>query len=137
MLHKIDELQIIFLFQDARDVINKICHKYPNLESLMFESFQQDFFSNGARGSSWYILPKREKFRELKSICVSIKIEPIEDTDYEPLHGIEWELEKITTEFIDYLKQKCPKITNFHSDNDYSENFTNQLITLEFHGKSD
>jgi len=120
---------------DARDVINKICHKYPSLKSLMFESFQ-DFFFNGARGSGWwYTLPQVEKFHELTTICVSIKIKP--EVIYHPaFNGVKWELEDITTEFISYLKQKCPKITNFHSKNNYSGNFT-QLIILEFHGKAD
>lgn len=101
----------------------------------MFESFQ-DFFFNGVRGSGWwYTLPQEEKFHELTTIYVSIKIKP--KVIYHPaFNGVKWELEEITTEFISYLKQKCPKITSFHGKNNYSGNFT-QLITLEFHGKAD
>jgi len=104
----------------------------------MFESFQnqQDVFMDEIlKGTLSCTLPKEKKFHKLTRICVSIKIQPEEE--YEPFYGVKMELETITTEFIDYLKQKCPKITNFHSENDHSGNFTNQLITLQFHGKAD
>ena len=72
----------------------------------MFESFQ-DFFFNGARGSGWwYTLPQVEKFHELTTICVSIKIKP--EVIYHPaFNGVKW------TWILQYLSTQNGQILEF------------------------
>ena len=124
----------LFQFQNATEVINKICHNYPNIETLMYESFPLEFFLYGEtvyHGSSLYDTPNEEKFLKLRNICVIFNTK----RDY-----INLNMETTRTRFIDYLKQKCPNITNFYSKEERSKpnrNSYQEFITLEFHGKSD
>ena len=130
------------------DIVDKICRSYPNLETLTLETYEMYYFLFGDIESS---SPKHEKFRKMTSFCVSIK-----NYIQLPLDMIDLSDQKLLfitkkTNFINYLSEKCPKITNFQfkdekdeiiiSENSYNvDHFghTNmhQLTTFAFHGKS-
>ena len=129
------------------DIIDKICWFYPNLETLTLETYEMFYFLYGAIENS---SPEHEKFQRMTSLCVSIK-----NYIQLPLDMIDLSQQKLLfmskkTNFINYLKKKCPRITNFHikdekgeiivSENNHDvDHFghTNmhQLTTFAFHGK--
>ena len=126
------------------DVIDKICRFYPNLETLTIESYELYYFLYGTRDKS-----APEKFQKLTSICVSLK-----NYIQLPLDKIslsEQKMESKKADFMNYLRKKCPKITNFqikdergetiNSEDHFDvEHFGNtkmhQLTTFTFQGKS-
>ena len=130
------------------DIVDKICRSYPNLEILTLETYEMYYFLFGDIENS---SPKHEKFLKMTSVCVSIK-----NYIQVPLDMIDSSDQKLSfitkkTNFINYLSEKCPKITNFQfkdekdeiiiSENNYNvDHFghTNmhQLTTFAFHGKS-
>ena len=87
-----------------------------------------------------------EKFQNLTSICVSLK-----NYIQLPLHKIslsEQRIEYKKADFVNYLRKKCPKITNFQIKDERGETInsenhfdvehveTHQLTTFTFQGKS-
>ena len=120
------------------DIIDKICRFYPNLETLTLETYELYHFLYGTRETS-----ASEKFHKLTSICVSIK-----NYIRLPCLGLDnQEVESKKTDFIDYLRKKCPKITKFqikdergetiNSENHLGNTDTHQLTTFAFQGRSD
>ena len=115
---------------------------------LTLETYEMYYFLFGDIESS---STKHEKFQKMTNICVSIK-----NYIQLPLDMIDLSDQKLLfitkkTNFINYLSEKCPKITNFQfkdekdeiiiSENSYNvDHFghTNmhQLTTFAFHGKS-
>ena len=113
---------------------------------LTLETYEMYYFLFGDIESS---SPKHEKFQKMTSICVSIK-----NYIQLPLDKIslsEQKMESKKADFMNYLRKKCPKITNFqikdergetiNSEDHFDvEHFGNtkmhQLTTFTFQGKS-
>ena len=130
------------------DIVDIICRSYPNLETLTLETYEMYYFLFGDIENS---SPKHEKFRKMTRIFVSIKNYMQLPLDMIDLSDQKLLITSKKTNFINYLREKCPKITNFqtkdekgeiiisenHHEVGYSGNTNlHRLISFEFLGKS-